>query len=117
MRSRSVSKGQNIIFQPNNPTQEYCRVMSYTTGTKISTSSSMASPNCNAKLHFTFHIRGYDDLSLISHKSPSTNSRMSTCSTEVLDDSGRMPYAISEGSEVDSDAGAVPGSKEITENS
>ncbi|PWA92227.1 U-box domain-containing protein kinase family protein [Artemisia annua] len=118
-RSRSVSEGQNIIFQPNNPTQEYRRVMSYTPGTRISTSSSTLSPNFNAELHSAGRLnsgRGYDDWSLISHKSPSTNSRMSTGSTDVLDDSGRTPYAISEGNEVDSDAGAVPGSKEIIEN-
>nr|GEX09981.1 U-box domain-containing protein kinase family protein [Tanacetum cinerariifolium] len=119
MRSRSVSEGQNIIFQPNNPTQEYRRVMSYAPGTRMSTSSSTSSPNSNTELHSASRLnsgRGYEDWSLISHKSPSTNSRMSTGSTEVLDDSGRTPYAISEGSEVDSDAGAVPGSKEIIDN-
>ncbi|KAI3756876.1 hypothetical protein L1987_56700 [Smallanthus sonchifolius] len=89
LRSRSVSEGQNIILQPNSPTRDYHRVMSDKRGTLISTFSLP---------YFTtppIRLRASDEWNGISQTSPSTGSRLSTCS--------------SEGSEVESDNGAVPG--------
>ncbi|GJT06211.1 U-box domain-containing protein kinase family protein [Tanacetum coccineum] len=73
------------------------RVMSDNRGTKIPT---FASPSFNSDSTSTSRLtsgRAFDEWSGISR---STNSRFSSCSSELADDLGQMPYSISEVSEV-----------------
>lgn len=116
--SRSVSEGQ-IMIQPNSPIQDYRRVLSDNRGTRTSTFSS---PNLNVDLTPASRLlnsgrAASDDWTGFSQRSPSTGSRMSTGSSELVDDLGQMAYAISEGSEVESDYGSVPGFKDRVQNS
>ncbi|GKF47926.1 hypothetical protein Tco_0141177, partial [Tanacetum coccineum] len=73
------------------------RVMSDNRGTKIPT---FASPSFNSDSTSTSRLtsgRAFDEWSGISR---STNSRFSSCSSELADDLGQTPYSISEVSEV-----------------
>ncbi|GJW49949.1 U-box domain-containing protein kinase family protein [Tanacetum coccineum] len=107
MRSSSVSDTKCIHLQPKDPTQDYRIVMFEECGTRMSTSSSPSSPTFSVELN---PGRADDEWSLTSHL---TTSRMSTGSSEMVDDLGRTPYAISEVSKVESHKAAVPESKEV----
>ncbi|PWA91011.1 U-box domain-containing protein kinase family protein [Artemisia annua] len=102
MRSSSVSDMKCMHLQPKDPTQDYRRVVFEECGTRMSTSSSPSSPTFSVELN---PGRADDEWSM-------TTSRMSTGSSEMVDDLGRTPYAISEVSKVESHKAAVPESKE-----
>ncbi|GJT64142.1 U-box domain-containing protein kinase family protein [Tanacetum coccineum] len=103
MRSSSVSDMKCIHLQTKDPTQDYRRVMFEECETRMSTSSSTFSIELNPG-------RADDEWSLTSYL---ITSRMSTGSSEMVDDLGRTPYAISEVSKVESHKAAVPESKEV----
>ncbi|GJT71692.1 RNA-directed DNA polymerase, eukaryota, reverse transcriptase zinc-binding domain protein [Tanacetum coccineum] len=89
------------------------RVMSDNRGTKIPT---FASPSFNSDSTSTSRLtsgRAFDEWSGISR---STNSRFSSCSSELEDDLGQTPYSVSEVSEVQSDYAAVSIFKEEVQN-
>ncbi|KAJ0717506.1 putative protein kinase RLK-Pelle-RLCK-IXb family [Helianthus annuus] len=101
LRSRSITEGHSNTLPLTSPTPDYRRVMSDNRGTRIS-------PNSAGELTPTTRLpsgRTYDEWGGISQRSPSTGSRFSTCSSEMADDSGLIPYATSE---ADSDYGSVP---------
>ncbi|KAK9068311.1 hypothetical protein SSX86_012422 [Deinandra increscens subsp. villosa] len=92
LRSRSVSEGKDTISQLISPTQDYRRVMSDSRGSRISpTYSSELTPATRFSSG-----RAYDEWSGLSQRSPSTGSRLSTSSSEMVDDSGVIPYTINE---------------------
>ncbi|XP_076936554.1 U-box domain-containing protein 33-like isoform X1 [Bidens hawaiensis] len=104
LRSRSITEGQSTILQLNSPAQDYRRVMSDNRGTRMSPTFSIES---------TPAARLSSEWSGLSQRSPSTGSRLSTCSSETVDDSGLIPYAISE---ADSDYRSVAGFKDDVQN-
>ncbi|PWA34620.1 U-box domain-containing protein kinase family protein [Artemisia annua] len=80
------------------------RVMSNNRGTEL---PAFSSPSFNTDSTSTSRLtsgRAFDEWSGISR---STNSRFSSCSSELADDLGQTPYSISEVNEVQSDYGAV----------
>ncbi|KAK1434722.1 hypothetical protein QVD17_00472 [Tagetes erecta] len=101
LRSRSVSEGHNIMLLRDSPTRGYQRVMSNNRGTRIST---FPLPNLGAEETPAIRLRASGEW---YGRSPSTASRLSTCSSDALD------AVISEGSEVESDSSAGPGIKHI----
>nr|GEU91660.1 U-box domain-containing protein kinase family protein [Tanacetum cinerariifolium] len=104
MRSSSVSDMKCNHLQPIDPTQDYRRVAFEECGTRMSTSSP-SSPTFSVELNAG---RADDEWSLTSY----LTSRISTGSSEVVDDLGRTSYAMSEVSKVESHKAAVPESKE-----
>lgn len=104
---RSVSEGLNTSLHSNSPTQDYHKVMSDNHGSRISSSSLDSSVESTPTSGLILG-RISDEWSGFSKKSPSTSSRLSTCSTEMVDDLGSVTYTINEGSETESDYGATP---------
>ncbi|KAI7735337.1 hypothetical protein M8C21_029754 [Ambrosia artemisiifolia] len=100
LRSRSVIEGLNTTLQLNSPTQDYRRVMSDSRGTRTSPTSGVEFTPTRLSLG-----RAVDVWGGISQRSHSTGSRLSTCSSEMVDDSGLISYAMSE---ADSDYGSAP---------
>ncbi|XP_071715458.1 U-box domain-containing protein 33-like isoform X2 [Rutidosis leptorrhynchoides] len=110
---RSASERERTILHPKNPNQEYRRVMSDSRATRISSSSNFDDESTQSTPPSRMNPgRASDEWSGgFSLRSPSVSSRVSTSSTEVVDDLGPMPYAITEGSEIESDYNAVHGFK------
>lgn len=113
LRSKSVSEAQNTRLRLNSLTPEYNRVMSDNRGTRRPV---FTSPNDNLEsTHESTPVsrlnagRASDEWSGISQRSPSIGSRFSTCSSDLADDSGLIPYATTESGEIRPDYSDVPG--------
>nr|XP_043630588.1 U-box domain-containing protein 33-like [Erigeron canadensis] len=107
LMARSVSEGQNTKLQINRSTQDYRRVMSDNHRTRISTT--LPDINVGSMPDNGFNSgRASAEWGGMSQRSLSSRSRLSTVSSEVVDDSASITYTITEGSEVDTDFGAVP---------
>lgn len=103
MRSRSVTEGQITRLPLTSPNRDYHRAMSDNRGIRNS-------PNFNSELISSSRLsvgRASDEWNGISHRSPSTGSRLSTCSSsEVVE-----PYVINESGGIELDYGGVHGFK------
>lgn len=109
LRSKSVGEAQNTRLMLNSPTPEYHRVMSDNRGTRrpvftLSNGNLESTPESRLNAG-----RASDEWSVISQRSPSIGSRLSTCSSDLVEDSGLIPYATTESGEVRSDYSDMPG--------
>ncbi|KAI3693382.1 hypothetical protein L6452_33217 [Arctium lappa] len=109
LRSKSVSEAQNTRLRLNSLAPEYNRVISDNRGTRRHV---FTSPNDNLESTPVSRLnagRPYDEWSGISQRSPSIGSRLSTCSSDLVDDSSLIPYATTESGEIRSDYSDVAG--------
>ncbi|XP_071688686.1 U-box domain-containing protein 33-like [Rutidosis leptorrhynchoides] len=100
--SRSVSERQNTILQVNSSTRDCRKVNSDFRRTGITTSLRDFNVNLTPTSRFSSGS-ATDFWNGISQRTHSSSSRLSTCSSEVIDDSALYAYAINE---VDSEFGA-----------
>lgn len=113
LRSRSVTEGQNGQRRVISPAHEYRRVMSDNNGIRIYSISSPDGNGGSTPLSRLTAGGASDEWSGISRRSPSTGSRFSTCSSsDVVEDSALISFAINEGSEKELENNALPHFKE-----
>ncbi|KVH91123.1 Protein kinase, ATP binding site-containing protein [Cynara cardunculus var. scolymus] len=109
LRSKSVGGAQNTRLRLNSLTPEYHRGMSDNRGIRRPV---ITLPNDNLESTPVSRLnagRASDEWSVISQRSPSIGSRLSTCSSDLVDDSALIPYATIGSGEIRSDYSAVPG--------
>ncbi|KAL4567074.1 hypothetical protein LXL04_022646 [Taraxacum kok-saghyz] len=108
LRSKSITEGQITRLPLTSPHQDYHRTVSDNRGIKISPSFSAELTQTPVASRVSVGRGSFDDWSGVSVRSPSTGSRLSTCSSsEVVG-----PYVIPEGGEIESEYLSVVGYKE-----
>lgn len=96
MRSRSVTEGEVTRLPLNSPTQDYRRVMSDNRGIRTS-------PNFNVELIPSSRLSVGSEWSGVSQRSPSTGSRLSTCSSEVMNEGSEIELGYADVAEFKDD--------------
>ncbi|KAI3493482.1 hypothetical protein L1887_41874 [Cichorium endivia] len=96
MRSRSVTEGEITRLPLNSPTQDYRRVMSENRGIRTS-------PNFNVELISSSRLSVGSEYSGVSQRSPSTGSRLSTCSSEVMNEGSEIELGYADVAELKED--------------
>ncbi|KAI3701218.1 hypothetical protein L2E82_45867 [Cichorium intybus] len=96
MRSRSVTEGEITRLPLNSPTQDYRRVMSDNRGIRTS-------PNFNVELIPSSRLSVGSEWSGVSQRSPSTGSRLSTCSSEVMNEGSEIELGYADVAEFKED--------------
>ncbi|KAI3493486.1 hypothetical protein L1887_41878 [Cichorium endivia] len=95
-RTKSVTGGEITRLPLNSPTQDYRRVMSDNRGKKIL-------PNFNVELISSSGLSGGSECSGVSQRSPSTGSRLSTYSSEAMNEGSEIEVGYAEVAEFKQD--------------